>query len=451
MPSRKKALISNGKKEKDPVNQMLIYSPHITPRLQYLAAWLGEQTGTIPLCTDNKILFEKSEELKINYSDNRISKQEIWIKPAGLLNEKGITQHRVEVCKIGRLQIFFRNESDLGFDYLSAAFYLISRYEEYFPFEEDLYGRYPHTDSIAFRNNFLQVPLVDEWTLLLMNKISMVFPETVIHPPSFNFIPTYDIDIPWKFKGKGILRNLGGVLRDPKITFRRMMVLAGLQKDSFDSYSFLEKHHSKLKLSPLYFFLTAPVRSELDKNIHPSNKRFQKLIQETANKYEVGIHPSVYSHSRKPAIKTEKDLLSSISKKVISKSRFHFLKYLLPKDYRRLIEVGVADDYTMGYGTVNGFRASTSRSFIWYDLMKEEITSLRIHPFCWMDANSYYELQMSPQESYAELLTYIYQIKKVNGTMITVSHNHLLGDDSLFQGWKEMYVKFLEQVTDMKQ
>jgi len=429
---------------------MLIYSTHISPRLLYIAAWLGEQTGTTPVCTDNKTFFEKSEEIKINYSDSRISEQEIWIKPEGLLNEVGIEPQYILVSGTHQLPNFFRNESDLGFDYLAAAFYLISRYEEYKFIREDLYGRYPHDHSIAFINHFLQRPLVDEWTILLLNKISMVFPEITIHPPSFSYTPTYDIDISWSYKGKGLIRNIGGCLHSPNTFLERILVLTRLKKDPFDAYSFLEKYHSQFNLSPIYFFLTAPKRSELDKNISPYNKQFRKLIKIIAGKSEIAVHPSVYSHSDKNSLSTEKNLLALISNKTITKSRFHYLKCSLPEDYRRLIQAGITDDYTMGYGTINGFRASTSRSFLWYDLEKEETTSLRIHPFCWMDANSCYEQKMSAQEAYAELLTYTDQVKQVNGTMIVVSHNHLLSDDSVFKGWKEMYGRFLEEVSATK-
>jgi len=429
---------------------MLIYSPHISSRLLYIAAWLGEQTGTTPVCTDNEIIFEKSEEIKINYSESRFSPQEIWIKPEGLLKEYDIQQQWVLVSGIHQLPTFFRNDSDLGFDYFSAAFYLISRYEEYKSYREDLYGRYPHNHSIAFINHFLHRPIVDEWTLHFINKIRMVFPEIAIHPPSFSYTPTYDIDISWSYKGKGILRNLGGSLRSPNTFLERILVLMSLKKDPFDAYSFLEKNHSKFNLSSIYFFLTATKRSNLDKNISPYNKSFRKLIRDISEKSEIAVHPSVFSHSDKNSLSEEKDLLALISNKVITKARFHYLNCRLPEDYRRLIEAGITDDYTMGYGTINGFRASTSRSFLWYDLEKEKTTSLRIHPFCWMDANSCYEQQMNTQEAYAELLTYMNQVKQVNGTMITVSHNHLLGEDSVFKGWKEMYGRFLEEVSATK-
>ena len=60
----------------------------------------------------------------------------------------------------------------------------------------------------------------------------------------------------------------------------------------------------------------------------------------------------------------------------------------------------------MGYGSINGFRASVASSFYWYDLEKEEATTLRIFPFCFMDANSYYEQRQTTAQAMTELMRY---------------------------------------------
>jgi hypothetical protein len=97
----------------------------------------------------------------------------------------------------------------------------------------------------------------------------------------------------------------------------------------------------------------------------------------------------------------------------------------------------------MGYGTINGFRASTSRSFLWYDLEKEQMTSLRIHPLAWMDANSFYEQKLNPDQAAKEFKYYTEVIQKVKGTWITVSHNHLLGQQKNWSGWATQYEQLI--------
>jgi hypothetical protein len=104
----------------------------------------------------------------------------------------------------------------------------------------------------------------------------------------------------------------------------------------------------------------------------------------------------------------------------------------------------------MGYGTVNGFRASTSSSFLWYDLEKEETTALRVHPFAYMEANSFYELHQSPEEALKEMQQLCTAVQKVNGTFITIFHNHMLATEPMFKGWREMYGKFVAEVRGTK-
>ena len=79
--------------------------------------------------------------------------------------------------------------------------------------------------------------------------------------------------------------------------------------------------------------------------------------------------------------------------------------------------------------SINGFRASVASPFFWYDLEKEEQTDLLLHPFCYMEANSFYEQKVSSQEALEEMLHYLNEVKKVNGTLITLWHNTFLGTD----------------------
>ena len=133
-----------------------------------------------------------------------------------------------------------------------------------------------------------------------------------------------------------------------------------------------------------------------------------------------------------------------MAEKKVNQSRQHYIRFNLPGGYQRLIEAGITDDYSMGYGSINGFRASVASSFYWYDLEKDEQTSLRVHPFCFMDANSYFEQKLSSGEAYEELMHYYIQCKAVNGTLITIFHNNFLGFD--FDGWREMYERFIAQL-----
>jgi hypothetical protein len=100
----------------------------------------------------------------------------------------------------------------------------------------------------------------------------------------------------------------------------------------------------------------------------------------------------------------------------------------------------------MGYGSINGFRASIASPFYWYDLKSETATDLLLHPFCFMDANSYYEQGFTPEQALNELRHYHAMIRSVRGTMITIWHNGFLGTAKEFEGWKDVYTNFIQDV-----
>ena len=79
---------------------------------------------------------------------------------------------------------------------------------------------------------------------------------------------------------------------------------------------------------------------------------------------------------------------SIIDRKVVH-SRQHYIRFSLPDTYRQLINHGILNEFSMGYGSINGFRASIASPFYWYDLSREEKTPLLVYPFCFMDANAF--------------------------------------------------------------
>jgi hypothetical protein len=198
-------------------------------------------------------------------------------------------------------------------------------------------------------------------------------------------------------------------------------------------------------MKPFYFFLVAKDKKGYDRNISPRQEAFQDLIKYHAAGYQLGIHPSWQSGDKDELLKEEIEWLTYIANRKISMSRQHYIRMTLPKTYRKLIKNGITREFSMGYGTINGFRASIASPFYWFDLERGEATDLQVFPFCFMDANSFYEQRFSASKAMEELMHYYHVIKKVNGTMITSWHNNLLGSDPEFKGWKEVYEVFLKE------
>ncbi|MGB8192649.1 MAG: polysaccharide deacetylase family protein [Chitinophagaceae bacterium] len=429
---------------------MLLFSKHITNRLRYVAGFIGRELYNEPIqLTNDPAIFQQYSGARINYTNEKM-KQVFNLQPHSLLFENDIREQDTSCFELNRRKAFFKaTDSDFGFDIFSAVFYLISRYEEYLPHQKDAYGRYDHTQSLAWKEKFLNIPLINYWFEDFKIALKRVYPDAVFSRRNFKFIPTYDIDIAWSYRHKGFARNAGGAVRsilknDWSGIKERIAVLSKKRRDPFDSYEWLDALHLYCRVKPYYFFLVAERRRKYDKNIPPSKKAMQELIQYHSEKGTVGIHPSWQSGDNRKLLKEEIGWLEFITNDAIRHSRQHFIRLNLPETYRYLIAAGIEKDFSMGYGTVNGFRASVASSFYWYDVEKDEETGLMIFPFCFMDANAFYEEKLPPHLALAELMRYYQYIRQVNGMMITIWHNNFLGTSPMFKGWREVYEIFLK-------
>jgi hypothetical protein len=187
-------------------------------------------------------------------------------------------------------------------------------------------------------------------------------------------------------------------------------------------------------------------RSRYDKNIAPVHPAMVNLIQRLSSVFSIGLHPSWSSHHQPEIIQQEKKHLEAAISNSVTASRQHYIRMQLPETYRLLLQVGIQKDYSMGYGSINGFRASFAGSFCWYDLEKEEKTGLRIYPFFFMDANSRFEQRQDAATSVKELESYFNLCKKYNGLFISIFHNHLIGNDKEGLHWRIVHEQLISLI-----
>jgi hypothetical protein len=423
---------------------LTIFSPHISPRLQYIVTVLFKESVVL---TDNPEIFLLKEGPCINYSDQSIGKG-LQIIPVALLREIKVGQQEIQIHRWQDLPVFFSGPGDIPFDIFAASFYLLSRYEEYLDHEKDQYGRYDHHNSLAHQQGFLEIPLIDYWMLEFEKEIQKIYP--AYHLPARHFVvqPTYDIDIAYRFRYASPFKNIKGYFTDFLMgrfdaLMERSAIYSGKQKDSYEIYDWLDELHKQYALQPYYFFLVAEKQKGYDKNTDPYTSGMQNLIRAHAKKYRVGVHPSVQSNTDGDCLEREIKLLSYHAHYTIRYSRQHYLKLQLPETYRRLIAAGIQQEHSMGYGAVNGFRASTSHPFYWYDLAKEQTTSLQIIPFCYMDSAAIFYERLNAEMAMERMNYFFATVKKVNGVFSYVMHNHFLTKQKEWIMWRNMYESFL--------
>ncbi len=424
---------------------LAIYTTRVTSRLKYTFDLFFSQILSIPYIIINDINeFKQFSGPKISYCDQPVS-DELFFYSTKLLFEKGIEDQQITVFDWQGLKVFFATHPKyiLPFDPFAATFYLVSRYEEYLPHLRDIHDRYQTTESLAFQKNFLQRPLVNNYAALVKNLLKQRYPNLNLQERKYRFISTIDIDNAWAYLEKGFMRTAGAYARsvislDFEDFMQRTRTLSGFQKDPYDTYELQFELQRKYKFRSIYFFLLGEYGLN-DKNVPVDSRKFRSLIKSIADYAETGIHPSYGSNTNPVRLKKELNELSKILKREVTKSRQHFLVLKLPETYRRLLELDITDDYTMGYALQVGFRASICTPFYFYDLDNEQVTSLKIHPFAVMDATLKYYMKVSPEDAMNYILPLIQEVRNVNGDFISLWHNESLSESKIWAGWRTVY------------
>ena len=426
---------------------LLIYSEEISPRLEYIAKLIFEDILNIKITfTTNSSEFKKSELPKINYSFEKFG-DELYIKASRLLYCRVVIYPDFGNVRYKGEKYFFETSKDsvLPFDPFAAAFFVVTRQEEYLEKRKGKYKRYNSRWSILSKNMLLEKPVVNIWANLLAQEITKKHPSFIFPERKFEFQMSIDIDNAWAIKNKALWRHAASGLENlikgkQKLNKEKIDVLLKSKKDPYDTYEYLD-HIFKGKEDKVLFFFLLGDYAKYDKNISHRNKELRKLIKQTHKKYKVGIHPSYGSSKKGNSLKIakEKTRLERIIGEKVIRSRQHYLRLKFPTTYRRLIKHGIKEDYTMGYANRIGFRAGICSPFYFYDLKKEKATSLRIHPFQVMDVTLKDYMGLTPEKSKEAIKKLMLEVKKVGGTFTALWHNETLGEDKRWKGFREVF------------
>jgi hypothetical protein len=433
---------------------LLVYLPRITPRAEYIFTLVfRDLIGCDFRLTASPEDFLGYEGPGLTYGQKPIDGR-LFIEATGLLDETDVSPKKIIFTECRSLPAFFAtgNSSSLfSFDLFSAAFYLVSRYEEYLPFNPDRFGRYRARESVAGKGDFLHLPVVNIWSNWLEEALKKHYPSLRTWPRQFSFFPTIDIDHAYAYRLRKLVRVLGGYGRaimrgNWKQVVRRTQVLLGKAHDPYDTYAFLHEVHRLSGLSPLYFILLADYGGH-DNNVTTDNREFQELLLDLDEKGTIGIHPSLSSNREYNLLEEELFGLSNLIGRDITMSRQHFLWLSFPRTYENLIRLGITDDYSMGYSTEPGFRASIADPFRFFDLEKNETMPLTIHPVSLMDVSLRDHYHLSRENAIKKCREVISTVRSVNGTFIPVWHNESLSESGRWKGWTWVYTEMLRFAT----
>ncbi len=428
---------------------LLVYTHKITPRLTYVFKHIFLRILRVHISFTTKVEeFVAHSGPKITYTKTPLGK-EFFIKNNSLLFEQGISEVNITLSNWDEVPCFFTagERSSIPFDIFAASFYLITRYEEYQPHVADKHERFTATQSLAFQGDFLEKPIVDIWAHKLLAALQKKYPEYDFPKREFQFVATINVNEAFAFRHKGIIRNIGGLIKDLlKFDFerisRRLLVLLRIKKDPYLTYDSILALASTYNVRTLFFFLFSEYTT-FDTNVSFTNRHYKLLIKSIIDYVPFGQLFSYYTMKSVGKMNKEKNHFESVVNRPVSKSRQHFNRVELPKTYQSLIDAGVTEEYSMAYETHSGFRASTSVPFYFYDLDYEIQTPLLIMPNAIMD-KVLKEAKLTPREAYLKIKKIQHEVEKVNGIFIMTFHNETFSDLPSNEKWANLYEEVLK-------
>jgi hypothetical protein len=419
------------------------YVPQDDRRVQYAFEVLLGAAGCDYALIRDRETFLASEGWRMHYTEEDIPGS-LQIIPSGYLKEHAAFPEDIATGTWHDIPtLFHHNLGDTGFDLPAAVFFLISRHEEYLPFEADALGRFEAPLSFQSRRGWLGRPLVDEWRMALLRELAGRNQSVPPAPASVKGEITVDVDSAFAYRHKGWYRTLGGMAKDVKNAdvgnfSRRLATLSSLRSDHYDTYAYIRSECEKANAPLRWFFLLADFGT-YDRNVPHTSPALRALIRDLAACYPLGIHPGVAASGSAETLVREMHRLTELTGEPVRFSRQHYLRLTFPDTYRMLLDAGITDEYSMGYAQDTGFRLGTSLPVRWYDLKKEEATSLTLHPFCAMDTTLRKYLGLSPEQAMERLSELARTTREAGGRFSVVWHNETLSDQGIWKGWRAVF------------
>jgi hypothetical protein len=411
-----------------------IYSPIKSPKLRYVFDFIFETFNEIQytLHSDYDSFSIVENALKINYSD-QVKSGMVNIPLSHFYNDGGHIAFERDL----------KYENDLfNFDFIASIFYLLCRIEEYDNPDVDLHGRYKAQSSILYQKGFLDIPVIDYWIKSFIDTLSNQHTLSIGTTSKYSIVSTVDVDHIYAYRAKPIGTQIGSFFKDLlKLDFLRIKDRLD-EQDPYDTYDYIDQCHLTHGLESKYFILCSN-KTQYDRSLPHDNSTFRKVVSDLDKRGSIGIHPSYDSMHNKKLIADQKKDLESVINGSITASRQHFLRMQLPQTYEYLIQCEISSDYTMGYAHNLGFRSGTSRSYKWYNVTEDKVTSLTIHPFSLMDVTLRRVSDNDPLRAKEIAKKLIDTINAVDGVFCLIWHNSSFYSSEGWKGWDKVYEEIL--------
>jgi len=338
-------------------------------------------------------------------------------------------------------------------DIIAAVFFMLSRWEETVTPTRDEHKRFPATASVAYRQDFLDRPIVDEYALILREWLKALLPGWEPKRRAFGVKLSHDIDrLRWFPHWREAARTFGGDLlkrHSPRLAWQTALRATFPSRDPFfQGVDFLAglSHEHGLGNDAFYFMAAEP--GPMENKYKLNSPLLRRCIDGLRQRgFEIGLHPGYGTFNNPEQLAAEKARLDAVLGETHYGGRQHYLRFQVPDTWRHWEQVGLAYDSTLAFADHEGFRCGTCHPFRPFDVQENRELNLWEHPLIVMDRTLLNYRGLAPAQAVERVLQLARRCKSVEGDLILLWHNSLLARLPLEV---ETYKQIVSQVTQMK-
>jgi len=295
------------------------------------------------------------------------------------------------------------NQAIINYDILGLTYWMLNRIEEIGRTDLDDHGRFPATASHAYKHNYLERPVVDEWLHVLGQVISKTWSGIELKQHRFSMKVSHDVDAPSRYgfaSAKGLLRAMAGdVLKrgDFKNPLRAPWIRLNSREtihpsDPLNTFEWIMNLSDQHGLTSAFYFICGRT-SNLDADYEPEHPAIRALMRRIHERgHEIGLHPSYNTYQHPQMIAVEAQRLRKIAaEEGIEQAqwggRMHYLRWEQPTTLRAWADAGMDYDSTLSYADRPGFRCGTCFEYPAFDAVQGKILKLRVRPLVVMECS----------------------------------------------------------------
>ncbi|GAB3848181.1 polysaccharide deacetylase family protein [Hymenobacter terrigena] len=312
-------------------------------------------------------------------------------------------------------------------DVISAAFYLLSGWQEYFSDARDRHGRFPYAASVQKRYDFVALPVVNYYFDVLKTAVEHVIgqplqPRRWAGGAFFAAFISHDIDSlrsGWKAPAKAMLRQ-GQFLKVGQQLWRHIT-----RPDVWDNLEGVAAATAEYGARSTFFILPesrpgADGTPNADYAVSTALLRRLEALKQRG--CEISLHGSIGTATTAAPLAHEVERLQHGTTGL----RFHYLRWE-PRQTPSIVEAakGFPYDSTLGFAEHFGFRNSYCHPFYPFDFATGTAHNFLEIPLNVMDATLHHPnyLQLQAEDILPALRPMLVEIEQFGGVLTLLWHN----------------------------